>query len=212
MIMANDSATILRRGASWIGLCLIAMGSPFLASCAVPVVVPKLPQATQAQLQTDLSREVCRLGRDGDWLVVRQAKMTDNLVVLARNEPLSHAALLDRTHQRVIQANGSHGVHEVSLDEFFSHCQRLHLIRPQWRNDDESGRQAVEKARTWVGRNYDFAGLIGLGMPQAYYCSELTIKAYPVPESERRRLPRPVAPDQLYFYGRIIYDSGPMRR
>ena len=67
---------------------------------------------------------------------------------------------------------------------------------------------ALAKARALVGRPYDFLGLIGLDVPDSFYCSELTLEVYRPFIRPGDVVPRPVEPGQHYFWGRVLYDSG----
>ena len=150
--------------------------------------------------------EVRRLGRNGDWLVIRGYHATDHLVSVATNTPWSHAAVLDMDRDQVIEAEGM-GVHTTPLREFVAKSHRLMLVRANWATDKASI-EAVHNARTWVGKRYDFLGLAGLDIPDRYYCSELAVAAYRAYIPSATYIPRPVAPAQLHYWGRILYDSG----
>jgi uncharacterized protein YycO len=149
---------------------------------------------------------VRNLGRDGDWLVIRGYHLSDNLVASLTNKPFSHAAVLDVANDRVIEAEAA-GVHFSPVAEFVAKSHRLLLIRPVW-SDAASAEAALKKARDVVDRPYDFLGLIGLGIPDRYYCSSLTIEVYRPYIRAEDQVPRPVEPGQLMYWGRILYDSG----
>jgi hypothetical protein len=140
--------------------------------------------------------------------VVRKYKVTDDLVAGIRGAPFSHAALLDRSQWRVIESDGAHGVATTPLAQFIHDSHRILLIRPKWSVGGE-GAAAVARAAGWLGLGYDFLGLLGFDVPRRFYCSELAVVAYPASKRENPPLPRPVAPDQLCFYGRILRDTGP---
>lgn len=77
--------------------------------------------------------------------------------------------------QTVIEAAAFHGVVERPLDEFIAGVSRysVRII------DVPDEAAAIEWARSQVGKGYDWAGVIGLGLrrewdqPQAWFCSEL---------------------------------------
>jgi Permuted papain-like amidase enzyme, YaeF/YiiX, C92 family len=174
--------------------------------CATPgVVVPPAAELKSAR-DSDALAEIRRVGRNGDWIVIRGYHATDNLVAVATNTPWTHAAILDLGKGEVIEAEAQ-GVHISPLEQFVARAHRLLLVRPSWANDNTSG-EALLKARSLVGKGYDFLGLVGINDPERYYCSELAIAVYRpyIPTSER--IPRPVAPGQLHYWGRILYDSG----
>lgn len=180
-----------------------------LGGCAAARFVEKPPEeAARDQRAADTLEVVRRLGRDGDWFVIRGYHASDNLVASITNKPFSHAAVLDMANDRVIEAESA-GVHFTPLAEFVAKSHRLLLIRPVW-SDAMSAAVALTKARAVVGRPYDFLGLIGLGIPDSYYCSSLAIEIYRPYIRPGDPIPRPVEPGQLMYWGRILYDSGPL--
>lgn len=150
---------------------------------------------------------IVRLGRPGDWLVIRGVHQTDNLVATLTNSPLSHAAVLDPERQQVIEAEGI-GIHTSTLDAFVGKSARLLLIRPVWATPDKA-QQAVLKARELVGKRYDYPGLIGVNLPDSYYCTELAMSVYKPYGTTPNPIPAVIEPGQLYHWGTILYDSGP---
>ena len=180
----------------------------FLAACSRPVVV-KLPsdQAARAGAMLDA---VERYGQPGDWLVVRGVHATDDFVSAVTDAPFSHAAVLDPERGQAIEAEGK-GLHTTPLAAFMAKCQRVMLVRPMWAVDAEAQRQAVARARGLVGAKYDFTGLVGLNVPGRYYCSELAVAAYGDRVDRRRdHIPPVIPPDQLPYWGTVVWDSGPV--
>jgi uncharacterized protein YycO len=148
--------------------------------------------------------------QNGDWLVARGVHLADNLVATVTDKPLSHAAVYDAESDVVIEVDGS-GVHTTPLAGFVANSTRVLVIQPMWATP-ENRAQAVARARQWLGRGYNFTGLIGLSMPERYYCSQLVVQAYePFIDHGPRQNPIPhiIEPGQLYHWGRIVYDSGP---
>lgn len=192
-------------GASqWSGILAFAL----LSACATRLVeVPLEAEARSARDAVTLS-EIKALGRPGDWLVIRGYHATDNLAVSLTNKPFSHAAVLDLERDQAIEAEAQ-GVHTSTLREFVAKSHRLLLIRPVWSNA-RSAQDAVEKARSLVGRQYDFLGLIGFNVPDRYYCSELALEVYRPFVRHDDVVPRPIEPGQLHYYGRILFDNGPV--
>ena len=180
----------------------------FLSACATRVVeVPPEAGAKSARDAVTLA-EIRALGRPGDWLVIRGYHASDNLVASITNKPFSHAALLDHERDQAIEAEAQ-GVHTATLREFVAKSHRLLLIRPVW-GDARSADEAVRKARSLVGRPYDFLGLIGLDVPDRYYCSEFVLEVYRPFIRRDDVVQRPVEPGQLHHYGRILFDNGPI--
>jgi hypothetical protein len=177
-----------------------------LAGCAVHSIERFSPSDTEAERQAHVLAEVRDLGRDGDWLVIRGYHASDNLVSSLTNMPFSHVAVLDRGNGQVIEAE-SPRVHVESLQAFVAKSQRLMLVRPVW-SDAGAGTIALTKARTLVNRPYDFLGLVGLSIPDQYYCSELAVEVYRPFLRREDIVPRPVAPGQLHYWGRVLFDSG----
>jgi hypothetical protein len=174
--------------------------------CATQVVVAPPDSATREEREARALEAVRELGHDGDWLVIRGYHASDNLVAGLTNKPFSHAAVVDLSHDRVIEAESA-GVHYTPLAEFVAKSHRLMLVRPVW-SDTPHAAAAIAKARSVVGRPYDFLGLVGVDMPDRYYCSGLAIEIYRPYIRADDLVPRPVEPGQLHYWGRILYDSG----
>jgi hypothetical protein len=196
------------RGASLRLAALAATAAALIAACATRVIeIPPEREAKEAHDAATLAA-VRELGRPGDWLVSRGYHATDNLVAALTNKPFSHAAVLDLERGQVIEAE-SQGVHISTLAAFVAKSHRLLLVRPIWATG-ESAAAAVVEARRLVGRPYDFLGLIGVNVPDTYYCSELAVVVYRPYIRQHELIPRPVEPGQLHHYGRILFDSGPL--
>jgi hypothetical protein len=147
--------------------------------------------------------------RHGDWLVVRGIHMPDNLIASVTNMPLSHAAIFDALNEEVLEAD-SEGVHTSTLEEFMSRSQRLMVIEPVWA-DRQSRGPAVERARGWLGKGYNYTGLVGINSPDRFYCTQLAIDAYKnFIDNGHDPLPAVIKPGQMYHWGRIVYDTGPV--
>jgi len=166
------------------------------------------PPKDRLEREARMLEAVTRLGQPGDWLVIRGYHATDNLVSTLTNAPFSHAAVLDPAQGQVIEAEGS-GLHTTSTGDFVKKAQRLMLVRAQWATAPERQQAAVEKARGLVGRSYDFAGLVGINGKDRYYCSELAVAVFGAHTSRSRdHLPRVIPPDQLHYWGTVVWDSG----
>lgn len=187
--------------------CAAALALLACGGCATRFAEHRAPAALRAAADEATTAELRRLGRNGDWLVVRGYHLSDDLVATLTNKPFSHAAVLDLEGDRVIEAE-SIGVHFTPLAEFVARSHRLMLVRPMWA-DERSREAAVSKARAVVGRPYDFLGLIGLDVPDRFYCSGLAVEIYRPLIRERDLVPHPVEPGQLHYWGRILFDSGP---
>jgi len=174
--------------------------------CSRPVTVTPLRPAERPGRDETALAEVRRLGRDGDWLVIRGYRATDNLVSLLTNSPFSHAAVLDLTNGQVLEADGS-GIHATPLPAFVAKAHRLLLVRPKWSREGRN-LPAVAQARSLVGRPYDYAGLVGIDRPERYYCSELAVAVYRSWVRKSDHVPPVIPPNELYYWGTVLYDTG----
>ena len=186
------------------------LAAPCLAALAGCAAVPAVERPPAAELRAagdaQTLERVRALGRDGDWLVIRGYHLSDNFVATVTNNPFSHAAVLDLERDRVVEAEAK-GIHFTPLAEFVAKSHRLLLIRPVW-SDAASAPAALARARSLVGRPYNFAGLLGVDVPESFYCSELTLEVYRPYLRPGDVVPRPIEPGKLHYWGRVLYDSG----
>lgn len=187
----------------WVPLILLLL----TLGCTTPVVVH--PPADRGAREAQSLAAITRLGEPGDWLVMRGYHATDNLVSALTAEPFSHVAVLDPEHHQVIEAEGK-GLHTAPLADFLHRAHRVILMRPLWATGPERQRAAVAKARSLVGRPYDFTGLVGLNVADRYYCSELAVAVYAPHASRRDRLPLVIPPGDMHHWATILWDSGPV--
>lgn len=145
------------------------------------------------------------LAGNGMWLVSRGYHLGDDLIAIATNSPLSHASVLDFDNTNVIEAIGK-GVISSPLEPFLRESHRVQIIRPAgW--TPSRGADAVARARTIVGKGYDFLGIVGAPSSNHFYCSELALWSMDIPVD--RLGPRHVVhPRHLDRYGNILFDSG----
>src|SRR5262245_51990279 len=130
----------------------IFLGVLLLAGCATPAVVTRPGADLKSVHDAQVLDEVRRVGRNGDWLVIRGYHATDNMVSVATNSAWSHAAVLDKDHDQVVEAEGK-GVHTSTLAEFVAKSHRLLLVRSNWATE-KSSTEAVHNARKFVGKPY----------------------------------------------------------
>jgi len=175
--------------------------------CTAPMVVH--PPADRQERELRALREISRLAQPGDWLVMRGYHATDNLVSAVTDAPFSHVAVLDPERGQVIEAEGR-GLHTAPLADFLHRSYRVLLMRPLWATTSERQRAAVARARSLVGRPYDFTGLVGLNVPDSYYCSELAVAVYAPHPSRKDHLPLVIPPGELHSWATILWDSGPV--
>jgi hypothetical protein len=144
----------------------------------------------------------------GDWWVIRGIGGADNFIGSVTNMPFSHSSIYDAENDQVIESD-RHGVHLTSLADYLSHASRIWVVKPIWATD-ETRPLAVALARSFVGRPYDFTGLLGLGLPDSYYCSELAMSAWKpfITKNEKTNpIPLVISPGRLHHWGRVVYDS-----
>jgi uncharacterized protein YycO len=183
---------------------LICIGISLAGCLARPVVRPDTGDARAAQ-SAAIAQEVRDIARTGDWLVTRGYHATDTLVANATGLPLSHAAVYHGETFVVIEAEQP-AVHRTPLGEFVDGADRVLVIRPRWRTD-ENAADAWAAAEALVGKRYDVLGTVGFNFPDAYYCSELAIRVYAPWYSGREAFPAVIKPGELYLYGTVVYDS-----
>ncbi|WP_156970836.1 YiiX/YebB-like N1pC/P60 family cysteine hydrolase [Andreprevotia chitinilytica] len=176
-----------------------------LTGCAVHPMQQKIAESATSAAMLDA---IMRLGKQGDWLAIRGLHETDNLVATVTNMPLSHAAILDLEKQQVIEAEGI-GIHTTPLADFTAKSERLLLIHPVWATE-EKAHAAVIQARELVGKQYNYLGLLGFNVPDRYYCTELAMVVYKPYPSLPNPIPPVIEPGQLWHWGTVIYDSGPV--
>ena len=180
-----------------------------LDGCAFRHLVGSPVQAGRRAQDRAILSNLRHHGRDGDWLVVRSYTTAGDAITALTDMPVSHAAVLDLTHDQVIEAD-AHGVHSTKLEKLVDESHRVLLLRPRW-SDHRTGREAAATAAGLIGKEYDFAGLVGADDPDKYYCSELALAAWRKHIGKELEVPAVVAPGQLYFWARVLWDSGPRR-
>ena len=167
----------------------------------------KKPEVTVMRSQNaEMWKNLRKLGRDGDWVVIRGYTSVDDNISALTGSPLSHAAVLDRQRFCLIESDRD-GVHETAMEAFLYKAHRVLLVRPVW-SKGKTGRAALLFARSLIGKPYDFTGLVGLNTPDTYYCSELAVKIYAPCFRQVDVLPAIVSPGELLRWGRILWDSG----
>ena len=185
----------------WIVLGLFGCGAPR------PVVPPS--ESVRAAQNEVIISAVLEKARDGDWLVVRGYHKGDKIVMRATRTPISHAAVLDVGNREVVESLAD-GVQVTALEKFIDNCHHVLLLRPIWsERDPDAGAKALQVARGYVGRKYDYLGTIGINSKKRFYCSELAFQSYAEFFGEKEDTPRFIEPDQLYLWATILYDSRP---
>ena len=175
-------------------------------ACGVRVIVKPPPEPLRSEQTNAWLKVVQDKAQDGDWLVLRGYHDTDDLVAAATNYPLSHAVVIDRSREEIIEAVGD-GVSTMPLKKRIHEAHRVLLIRPKWWTP-ERGKAAVAFARSKIGSDYDFLGTVGIGEDERYYCTELATEAYKPHIDSKEHFPIVVEPGHMSLYGTVLYDSG----
>jgi hypothetical protein len=180
---------------------IIAVAALLASGCAVKPIF-RDPQPIEMNLAP-----VRAVIEHGDWVVIRGVTGPDNFIGTMTNMPFSHSSIYDAENDVVVEAN-SHGVHLTPLAEYLASGSRVWVVKPMWATP-ETRPLAVDRARTRVGRPYDFTGVIGLGLPDSYYCSELVVDAWRpfMGDLVVNPIPRVISPGRLHHWGRVVYDS-----
>ncbi|MDR1486606.1 MAG: hypothetical protein LBT62_01230 [Deltaproteobacteria bacterium] len=180
---------------------MAAFGCLSFLGCAVK------PVQTETQ-RLDVNLEPIRaVVEDGDWLVIRGVTGPDDFISSVTNMPFSHAAIYDAEKDEVIEAD-ARGVSSSPLPEFLLTAYRIWVVKPIWATE-KNRHAAALRARSRIGRPYNFTGLIGLSLPDSYYCTQLVMDAWEPFIDKRGGNPIPlvVSPGRLHHWGRVVYDS-----
>ncbi|MCC6876282.1 MAG: dual specificity protein phosphatase family protein [Sandaracinaceae bacterium] len=195
----------MRRRSRWALAVLLLVGAGIAFFALYPGAPERAPVGLAAAQATDAwMRAVRERAAAGDWLVVRGTHFGDQVVAAGSAAELTHAAIYDPERTEVIEANGS-GVHRAPLRELLAQARRLQIVRPRDWSPSE-GQSAVERARSRVGRAYDWLGTVGLQSDRRFYCTELVLDAYRA--RERGWMPPGVIhPEHMRRYGEVVFDE-----
>jgi uncharacterized protein YycO len=144
---------------------------------------------------------------NGDWLLIRGVTGSSDFIGSMTNMPFSHAAIYGAENDAVVEAV-AHGVIVTELPVFLAEAQRIWVLKPVWATP-ENRPKAVARARSRVGKPYNYLGLLGVSLPGSYYCSQLVIDAWrPLMDPrEDNPIPLVISPGRLHHWGRVVYDS-----
>jgi hypothetical protein len=175
------------------------------AACSAPSFIVRRPERGVADRAVTAMwvRDVRRVARSGDWLLTRSYSMVGDVIALATSGAnLSHASVYDAERGTVIEAIDP-AVREVPLEHLVDRNHYVLVVRPSGQSA-EAGRAAVARARTAVGAEFDFMGMLGAGSDGRFYCSELVAWA------SRSALATEwvVVPSDLLDGGTVVYFSG----
>lgn len=176
-----------------------------LSGCLARPLVRPVADAGRVRQSQAIEQAVLATAKTGDWLVIRGYHATDTLVANATGIPLSHVAVYNGDMHEVVGAEGK-GVQRETLSDFVARADRVLVIRPRWRSD-ENAPQVWAAVESLVGKSYDFLGTIGFNQPNRYYCSELAIHVYHPWLHGNERFPKVIKPGEMYLFGTVLYDS-----
>ena len=95
-------------------------------------------------------------------------------------------------------------VREKPLEHFLARNRYVIVVRP--RGQDAAARhQTVVRARSVIGAPFDITGMLGLGRPEAFYCSEMLYWASGLDAIDPQRI---ITPAELLQHGEVVYFSG----
>jgi len=197
-----------RRG---VAAVVVLLGAGPIAASAIAGDIPgapvKRPRGAEAEAETDRWIGLVREKADhGGWLVVRGSHPGDQAVAAATMGTLSHAAVLDKERGEVIEALAG-GVVVTPVRRLLAQAHRMVIVRPpDW--TPEEGRAAVARARSRIGREYDWLGLVGAQREARFYCTELAVDAYRGRE-RGWKLGRIIFPADVPALGTVVVDTGP---
>ena len=144
-------------------------------------------------------------GGNGMWLVNRGYRLGDDIVATATGSAFPHSAILDHKNGVVIEALWPGNV-VTPLEEFLALSHRIALVQPKgW--TPEAGDAALAKARSQLGKKYDFGGILGLPGSNRWYCSELAAWCWDRP-ADRLGPWHVIHPRRLLKMGTVVFDSG----
>jgi protein tyrosine phosphatase (PTP) superfamily phosphohydrolase (DUF442 family) len=186
---------------------LVGALPPSPADAEIPGLPVRKPEGAVAEAQTDAWLKTVRdKGDHGGWLVVRGTHVGDQTVAALTHATLSHAVVLDKQKEEVIEAVSS-GVRVTPLRALLAQAHRLQIVRPPgW--TPEKGTAAVARARAHVGRKYDWLGLVAAQDDKRFYCTELAVDCYRGREAGWK-LGAVIFPADMAVIGTLTFDSGP---
>jgi hypothetical protein len=194
---------------AWCAAAAAVVGAGGDARADVRGIPVKHPSGPAAEAETERWIQIVRARADhGGWLVVRGTHVGDQAVAAVTLGELSHAAVLDKEREEVIEAVAD-GVVVTPLRALLAQAHRLVVVRPAGFTV-EQGREAVARARSHVGQKYDWLGLVGAENDGRFYCTELAVDAYRGRE-RGWKVHRIIFPADIPKLGEVLFDSGPRK-
>jgi len=184
----------------------VSIGAAAVAALALETAAAAFGPAAAAPTTDALVEAVRAKAEHGAWLVVHGARVGDPELAAATLGALGHVAVLDKERGEVVEAVAA-GVKVTPLRAFIDRAERLQIVRPpSW--TAAAAEAAVARARSRVGRPYDWLDQAAARDGARFYATELAVDAY---DGRARGWPLdPVAfPADLARLGTVTFDSGP---
>ena len=167
-------------------------------------LVRKTGPKYEAEIQS-WQKAIDNEGGNGMWLVSRGYRKGDDMVAILSGSSFSHVSILDTEKGEVIESLWNGNVTN-SIANFVEISHRVVLVKPEgW--TPETGGEALAKARSQLGKKYDFSGLLGLPSSNRWYCSELASWCWGR-QPDRKGPWHVIHPRRLTKMGTILFDSG----
>ena len=167
-------------------------------------LVRKTGPKYEAEIQS-WQKAIDNEGGNGMWLVSRGYRKGDDMVAILTCSSFSHVGILDTDKGEVIESLWNGNVTN-SIANFVEISHRVVLVKPEgW--TPETGGEALAKARSQLGKKYDFSGLLGLPSSNRWYCSELASWCWGR-QPDRKGPWHVIHPRRLTKMGTILFDSG----
>ena len=158
----------------------------------------------EAELQS-WQKAITAKGGNGMWLIHRGYRKGDDMVAILSGSSFSHVGILDTEKGEVIESLWNGNVTN-SIANFVEISHRVVLVKPEgW--TPETGGEALAKARSQLGKKYDFSGLLGLPSSNRWYCSELASWCWGR-QPDRKGPWHVIHPRRLTKMGTVLFDSG----
>ena len=190
--------------AIWVAICLtpiIGLGGCVGFNGFIHKTGPKYEAETQSWQHAIESK-----GGNGMWLVTRAYRRGNDLIAISTFSSYAHVGILDHDQGVVIESL-SRGNVATPLQKFLCVSHRVVLVQPEsW--TPEKGGVALAKARSQLGKKYDFCGLIGFPNTERWYCSELAAWSWGW-ESDRLGPWHVIHPRRHLKMGSILFESRP---
>lgn len=183
------------------GLGLIAVSAYKAMGNELPSLLVSRPDEDRdRELTRQIVSEVESVAQHGDWLLGRSYSIEGDVVELASDYDISHAAIYDAKNRAVIEATPPR-VRRDPIERFVDRNHRVMVVRPHGFNKLDK-KIAVRVAEGHIDTPFDWTSVIGLEDPERYYCTELVRVSYGLD------LPEGISvPSDLLALGDVVYNG-----